>query len=264
MDKKVLSLGLTHLPNETHLQFMRSVSTLLSRTEYTQLRLALGTVYDSFVQAFVAEDLANEKIRKSAYTEQIAKLDAFRDALYYTLGVALAAYEKSDNADEANAAKQLKIIYDNYGSVANSTMLQESGVITSMLQDMHAATELLDILSLRPLTDRLNDVNNTLNDLMAERNVETADKDAVGTVPAARLNSDNAYHRLTATLEVMGFTAVPALQTSINNFIALLNSTIAQFRRVIKVKKPTSGSSDDGGDDGDDGEIVEEVIVVKE
>jgi hypothetical protein len=262
MDKKFLSLSLSQLKNETHLQFMRSVSMLLSRTEYTQLRLTLGTVYDSFVQAFAAEDLANEKIRKSAYTEQITQLDTFRDALYHTLGVVLAAYVKSNNADEVNAAKQLKIIYDNYGSVANSTMLQESGVITSMLQDMHAATELLDILSMRPLTDRLGDVNNTLNDLMAERNVETADKDAVGTVPAARLNSDRAYHRLTASLEVMGFTAAPAIQTLINNFIDVLNSTIAQFRRVIKVKKPTSGSS--GGDDGGEDEIVEEVIVVKE
>jgi chemotaxis regulatin CheY-phosphate phosphatase CheZ len=124
-----------------------------------------------------------------------------------------------------------------------------------MQQDKNAATDFLDALNLTPIVDKLGSINSTLNDLMLDRNVETADKEAVGTVPDARLNSDSAYHRLTSAVELAAFTAVPAVQTVINNFIDVLNSLVEQFKRVIagKEAKNSSGSN----------EIEEEVVIVE-
>jgi hypothetical protein len=258
----VLSLLLSRLRNETHIQFMYDVAAELQKAVYAPVRELLGSVLTQFNECVALEDAANAKIRKSAYTEQITQLDQFRDGLHHALGILLGAYLKSLDPEKAEAARQLKIVFDNYGSIARDSLLQETGVVRDLVQDLEAGTNFIEILEIDPVIHSLGAANNELISLISLRDNENTDKAAIAKAKLAREATDAVYRQIITVLQAALITAAPALKALVTDFIAHLNTIIARYRKNLSSGKKSSSSS--GGDDGDDGEIVEEVIVVKE
>ncbi|GHT57105.1 hypothetical protein FACS18945_0560 [Bacteroidia bacterium] len=259
---KISSLYLANLPNETHFQFMRDVQQILDSNE--SVIMAMGNLYPLFDQLLAKEDVALEKMRKSTYTATIEQLDKVRDALHHAIGIVIKGSLNSPNANIVEAARELKIVYDNYGSVANRTLTGETAVIFNLVQDLSSFPTYQAALGITALVTRLGETNDELNNSIAGRDGENTDKAAVGTVPEARAAMDEEYQKLVAIVQAAALTAAPGDAAAFIDFINHLNTIIARYKKLIKKHSSNNGGETGETEEGGEEEIIEEDDIVEE
>jgi hypothetical protein len=257
---KLVKFSLSHLRNEEHFQLMREVASLIKDAPET-FKTKWSVVIDNFDAAVENEDAVIEKIRKSSFTDPITQLDKFRDALYHGIRVIVDAFTNSLDPSIVLAAKELKIIFDHYGSASNKGYAEESAMLYNLLQDLQAGEMHISQLGLTELINKLNNANTELESLVSNRNEETGDRTLVGTASDARKDADIAYTQLVTLLETEAMLST-AEKNEYIAFIARLNATLEKYHTLLakrNARKPLPSSpdedeelSEDGGGDDDD------------
>ena len=245
--KEIYDINIQRMNNGAHFTF---VSNILARAEAdTAVKEKASELVSNFKTAVSAEDEALKISQKSLLTDEIAKADSDRDALYAGYKKAVEGFLAMPIADMAQAAKVLAQHIKDYKINTAGQLDKETGLLVNFvsdLEDKYAAQ--VAKLGLTAFVTNLKEANERVRTLTLQRTNEKIGI-TVGALKTARTASDDAYRAL---MKMVNALALVFGEKDYSSFIDYVNTEITHYKREVigqKAKNPsTSGdSSTDSG-----------------
>ena len=240
--KEIYDINIQRMNNGAHFTF---VSNILARAEAdTAVKGKASELVSNFKAAVAAEDEALKISQKSLLTDEIAKADSDRDALYAGYKKAVEGFLAMPIADMAQAAKVLAQHIKDYKINTAGQLDKETGLLVNFisdLEDKYAAQ--VAKLGLTAFVTNLKEANERVRTLTLQRTNEKIGI-TVGALKAARTASDDAYRALVKMVNAL---ALVFGEKDYTAFIDYANTEITHYKREVlnqKASAPsTSGSS---------------------
>ena len=240
--KEIYDINIQRMNNGAHFTF---VSNILARAEAdTAVKGKASELVSNFKAAVSAEDEALKISQKSLLTDEIAKADSDRDALYAGYKKAVEGFLAMPIADMAQAAKILSQHIKDYKINTADQLDKETGLLVNFisdLEDKYAAQ--VAKLGLTAFVTNLKEANERVRTLTLQRTNEKIGI-TVGALKTARTASDDAYRALVKMVNAL---ALVFGEKDYTAFIDYVNTEVTHYKREVigqKAKTPsTSGSS---------------------
>ncbi len=240
--KEIYDINIQRMNNGAHFTF---VSNILARAEAdTAVKGKASELVSNFKAAVAAEDEALKISQKSLLTDEIAKADSDRDALYSGYKKAVEGFLAMPIADMAQAAKILSQHIKDYKINTADQLDKETGLLVNFisdLEDKYAAQ--VAKLGLTAFVTNLKEANERVRTLTLQRTNEKIGI-TVGALKTARTASDDAYRALVKMVNAL---ALVFGEKDYTAFIDYVNTEVTHYKREVigqKAKTPsTSGSS---------------------
>ena len=240
--KEIYDINIQRMNNGAHFTF---VSNILARAEAdTAVKGKASELVSNFKVAVAAEDEALKISQKSLLTDEIAKADSDRDALYAGYKKAVEGFLAMPIADMAQAAKILSQHIKDYKINTADQLDKETGLLVNFisdLEDKYAAQ--VAKLGLTAFVTNLKEANERVRTLTLQRTNEKIGI-TVGALKTARTASDDAYRALVKMVNAL---ALVFGEKDYTAFIDYVNTEITHYKREVlgqKASTPsTSGSS---------------------
>lgn len=240
--KEIYDINIQRMNNGAHFTF---VSNILTRAEAdTAVKGKASELVSNFKAAVAAEDEALKISQKSLLTDEIAKADSDRDALYAGYKKAVEGFLAMPIADMAQAAKILSQHIKDYKINTADQLDKETGLLVNFisdLEDKYAAQ--VAKLGLTAFVTNLKEANERVRTLTLQRTNEKIGI-TVGALKTARTASDDAYRALVKMVNAL---ALVFGEKDYTAFIDYVNTEVTHYKREVigqKAKTPsTSGSS---------------------
>ena len=240
--KEIYDINIQRMNNGAHFTF---VSNILARAEAdTAVKGKASELVSNFKAAVAAEDEALKISQKSLLTDEIAKADSDRDALYAGYKKAVEGFLAMPIADMAQAAKILSQHIKDYKINTADQLDKETGLLVNFisdLEDKYAAQ--VAMLGLTAFVTNLKEANERVRTLTLQRTNEKIGI-TVGALKTARTASDDAYRALVKMVNAL---ALVFGEKDYTAFIDYVNTEVTHYKREVigqKAKTPsTSGSS---------------------
>ena len=270
--KEIYDINIQRMNNGAHFTF---VSNILARAEAdTAVKEKASELVSNFKTAVSAEDEALKISQKSLLTDEIAKADSDRDALYAGYKKAVEGFLAMPIADMAQAAKVLAQHIKDYKINTAGQLDKETGLLVNFisdLEDKYAAQ--IAKLGLTAFVTNLKEANERVRTLTLQRTNEKIGI-TVGALKTARTASDDAYRALVKMVNAL---ALVFGEKDYTAFIDYVNTEVTHYKREVigqKAKnpstsggssvtspdngnKPSSGGSKPSGGGSSSGDIVE-------
>ena len=240
--KEIYDINIQRMNNGAHFTF---VSNILARAEAdTAVKGKASELVSNFKAAVAAEDEALKISQKSLLTDEIAKADSDRDALYAGYKKAVEGFLAMPIADMAQAAKILSQHIKDYKINTADQLDKETGLLVNFisdLEDKYAAQ--VAKLGLTAFVTNLKEANERVRTLTLQRTNEKIGI-TVGALKTARTANDDAYRALVKMVNAL---ALVFGEKDYTAFIDYVNTEVTHYKREVigqKAKTPsTSGSS---------------------
>ena len=240
--KEIYDINIQRMNNGAHFTF---VSNILARAEAdTAVKGKASELVSNFKVAVAAEDEALKISQKSLLTDEIAKADNDRDALYAGYKKAVEGFLAMPIADMAQAAKILSQHIKDYKINTADQLDKETGLLVNFITDLEDkyATQVAK-LGLTAFVTNLKEANERVRTLTLQRTNEKIGI-TVGALKTARTASDDAYRALVKMVNAL---ALVFGEKDYTAFIDYVNTEVTHYKREVigqKAKAPsTSGSS---------------------
>lgn len=240
--KEIYDINIQRMNNGAHFTF---VSNILARAEAdTAVKGKASELVSNFKTAVNAEDEALKISQKSLLTDDIAKADIDRDALYAGYKKAVEAFLAMPIADMAQAAKVLAQHVKDYKINTAGQLDKETGLLVNFITDLEDKySAQVAKLGLTAFVTNLKEANERVRTLTLQRTNEKMGV-TVGALKAARTASDDAYRALVKMVNAL---ALVYGEKDYTAFIDYANTEITHYKREVlnqKASAPsTSGSS---------------------
>lgn len=240
--KEIYDINIQRMNNGAHFTF---VSNILARAEAdTAVKGKASELVSNFKTAVNAEDEALKISQKSLLTDDIAKADIDRDALYAGYKKAVEAFLAMPIADMAQAAKVLAQHIKDYKINTAGQLDKETGLLVNFITDLEDKYSVqVAKLGLTAFVTNLKEANERVRTLTLQRTNEKMGV-TVGALKAARTASDDAYRALVKMVNAL---ALVFGEKDYTAFIDYVNTEVTHYKREVigqKAKAPsTSGSS---------------------
>lgn len=240
--KEIYDINIQRMNNGAHFMF---VSNILARAEAdTAVKGKASELVSNFKVAVAAEDEALKISQKSLLTDDIAKADNDRDALYAGYKKAVEAFLAMPIADMAQAAKVLAQHIKDYKINTAGQLDKETGLLVNFITDLEDKySAQVAKLGLTAFVTNLKEANERVRMLTLQRTNEKMGV-TVGALKAARTSSDDAYRALVKMVNAL---ALVFGEKDYTAFIDYANTEITHYKREVlnqKASAPsTSGSS---------------------
>lgn len=240
--KEIYDINIQRMNNGAHFTF---VSNILARAEAdTAVKGKASELVSNFKVAVAAEDEALKISQKSLLTDDIAKADIDRDALYAGYKKAVEAFLAMPIADMAQAAKVLAQHIKDYKINTAGQLDKETGLLVNFITDLEDKySAQVAKLGLTAFVTNLKEANERVRMLTLQRSNEKMGV-TVGALKAARTASDDAYRALVKMVNAL---ALVYGEKDYTAFIDYANTEITHYKREVlnqKASAPsTSGSS---------------------
>lgn len=240
--KEIYDINIQRMNNGAHFTF---VSNILARAEAdTAVKGKAAELVSNFKAAVSAEDEALKISQKSLLTDDIAKADIDRDALYAGYKKAVEAFLAMPIADMAQAAKVLAQHIKDYKINTAGQLDKETGLLVNFITDLEDKySAQVAKLGLTAFVTNLKEANERVRMLTLQRTNEKMGV-TVGALKAARTASDDAYRALVKMVNAL---ALVYGEKDYTAFIDYMNTEVTHYKREVigqKAKAPsTSGSS---------------------
>ena len=240
--KEIYDINIQRMNNGAHFTF---VSNILARAEAdTAVKGKASELVSNFKVAVAAEDEALKISQKSLLTDDIAKADNDRDALYAGYKKAVEAFLAMPIADMAQAAKVLAQHIQDYKINTAGQLDKETGLLVNFITDLEDKySAQVAKLGLTAFVTNLKEANERVRMLTLQRTNEKMGV-TVGALKAARTASDDAYRALVKMVNAL---ALVYGEKDYTAFIDYANTEITHYKREVlnqKASAPsTSGSS---------------------
>lgn len=248
--KEISTISLERMNNGAHFLY---VSNILARAEADAKVKTKAAAQVAALKAAVAQEDEDLKIsQKSLLTDDIAKADAERDALYSGYKKAVAGFLNLPVEAMAQAAKVLNQHIKDYGIDPKMQLDRETGLLMNLVTDLEGKYKSeVATLSLTPFVTNLKAANERVRTLMTERTEDKIDI-PVGALKASRKASDDAYRMLVKMVNAL---ALVEGETDYTAFINYVNAEIVHFKREVLHQKATAVDAVGGGNgNGNTGE----------
>ena len=240
--KEIYDINIQRMNNGAHFTF---VSNILARAEAdTAVKGKASELVSNFKTAVAAEDEALKISQKSLLTDDIAKADIDRDALYAGYKKAVEAFLAMPIADMAQAAKVLAQHIKDYKINTAGQLDKETGLLVNFITDLEDKySAQVAKLGLTAFVTNLKEANERVRMLTLQRTNEKMGV-TVGALKAARTASDDAYRALVKMVNAL---ALVYGEKDYTAFIDYANTEITHYKREVLNQKSsapsTSGSS---------------------
>ena len=240
--KEIYDINIQRMNNGAHFTF---VSNILARAEAdTAVKGKASELVSNFKVAVAAEDEALKISQKSLLTDDIAKADNDRDALYAGYKKAVEAFLAMPIADMAQAAKVLAQHIKDYKINTADQLDKETGLLVNFITDLeNKYSAQVAKLGLTAFVTNMKEANERVRTLTLQRTNEKMGV-SVGALKAARTASDNAYRALVKMVNAL---ALVFGEKDYAPFIDYVNTEITHYKREVIGQKSsapsTSGSS---------------------
>ena len=240
--KEIYDINIQRMNNGAHFTF---VSNILARAEAdTTVNGKAAELVSNFKTAVSAEDEALKISQKSLLTDDIAKADIDRDALYAGYKKAVEAFLAMPIADMAQAAKVLAQHIKDYKINTAGQLDKETGLLVNFITDLEDKySAQVAKLGLTAFVTNLKEANERVRMLTLQRTNEKMGV-TVGALKAARTASDDAYRALVKMVNAL---ALVYGEKDYTAFIDYVNTEVTHYKREVigqKAKAPsTSGST---------------------
>ena len=240
--KEIYDINIQRMNNGAHFTF---VSNILARAEAdTAVKEKASELVCNFKAAVAAEDEALKISQKSLLTDEIAKADSDRDALYAGYKKAVEAFLAMPIADMAQAAKVLAQHIKDYKINTADQLDKETGLLVNFITDLEDKySAQVTKLGLTAFVTNMKEANERVRTLTLQRTNEKMGV-TVGALKAARTASDTAYRALVKMVNAL---ALVLGEKDYTAFIDYVNTEVTHYKREVigqKAKAPsTSGSS---------------------
>ena len=239
--KEIYDINIQRMNNGAHFTF---VSNILARAEAdTAVKGKASELVSNFKAAVAAEDEALKISQKSLLTDEIAKADSDRDALYAGYKKAVEGFLAMPIADMAQAAKILSQHIKDYKINTADQLDKETGLLVNFisdLEDKYAAQ--VAKLGLTAFVTNLKEANERVRTLTLQRTNEKIGI-TVGALKTARTASDDAYRALVKMVNAL---ALVFGEKDYTAFIDYVDTEITHYKREVIGQKSsppsTSGS----------------------
>ena len=236
--KEIYDINIQRMNNGVHFTF---VSNILARDEAdTTVKGKASELVSNFKAAVAAEDEALKISQKSLLTDEIAKADSDRDALYAGYKKAVEGFLAMPIADMAQAAKILSQHIKDYKINTADQLDKETGLLVNFisdLEDKYAAQ--VAKLGLTAFVTNLKEANERVRTLTLQRTNEKIGI-TVGALKTARTASDDAYRALVKMVNAL---ALVFGEKDYTAFIDYVNTEITHYKREVLGKKATAPST---------------------
>ena len=240
--KEIYDINIQRMNNGAHFTF---VSNILARAEAdTAVKGKASELVSNFKAAVAAEDEALKISQKSLLTDEIAKADSDRDALYAGYKKAVEGFLAMPIADMAQAAKILSQHIKDYKINTADQLDKETGLLVNFITDLEDKySAQVTKLGLTAFVTNMKEANERVRTLTLQRTNEKMGV-TVGALKAARTASDDAYRALVKMVNAL---ALVYGEKDYTAFIDYVNTEVTHHKREVigqKAKAPsTSGSS---------------------
>ena len=240
--KEIYDINIQRMNNGAHFTF---VSNILARAEAdTAVKGKASELVSNFKAAVAAEDEALKISQKSLLTDEIAKADSDRDALYAGYKKAVEGFLAMPIADMAQAAKILSQHIKDYKINTADQLDKETGLLVNFITDLEDKySAQVAKLGLTAFVTNLKEANERVRMLTLQRTNEKMGV-TVGALKTARTASDDAYRALVKMVNAL---ALVFGEKDYTAFIDYVNTEVTHYKREVigqKAKTPsTSGSS---------------------
>lgn len=240
--KEISDISIQRMNNGAHFTF---VSNILARAEAdTAVKGKASELVSNFKAAVAAEDEALKISQKSLLTDDIAKADSDRDALYIGYKRAVEGFLAMPVADMAQAAKVLAQHIKDYKISTADQLDKETGLLVNFIADLEGKnSEQVAKLGLTAFVTNLKEANERVRAQTLQRTNEKMGV-IVGALKTARAASDEAYRALVKMVNAL---ALVFGEKDYTAFIDYVNTEVTHFKREVLGRKAaspsTSGSS---------------------
>ena len=240
--KEIYDINIQRMNNGAHFTF---VSNILARAEAdTAVKGKAADQVNNLKAAVSAEDEALKISQKSLLTDEIAKADSDRDALYAGYKKAVEGFLAMPIADMAQAAKILSQHIKDYKINTADQLDKETGLLVNFITDLEDKyTAQVTKLGLTAFVTNMKEANERVRTLTLQRTNEKMGV-TVGALKAARTASDTAYRALVKMVNAL---ALVLGEKDYTAFIDYVNTEVTHYKREVigqKAKAPsTSGDS---------------------
>ena len=243
--KEIYDINIQRMNNGAHFTF---VSNILARAEAdTAVKGKASELVSNFKVAVAAEDEALKISQKSLLTDDIAKADIDRDALYAGYKKAVEAFLAMPIADMAQAAKVLAQHIKDYKINTAGQLDKETGLLVNFITDLEDKySAQVAKLGLTAFVTNLKEANERVRMLTLQRTNEKMGV-TVGALKAARTASDDAYRALVKMVNAL---ALVYGEKDYTTFIDYANTEITHYKREVlnqKASAPSTSGSSAGG-----------------
>ena len=242
--KEIYDINIQRMNNGAHFTF---VSNILARAEAdTAVKGKAADQVNNLKAAVSAEDEALKISQKSLLTDDIAKADNDRDAIYAGYKKAVEAFLAMPIADMAQAAKILSQHIKDYKINTADQLDKETGLLVNFisdLEDKYAAQ--VAKLGLTAFVTNLKEANERVRTLTLQRTNEKIGI-TVGALKTARTASDDAYRALVKMVNAL---ALVFGEKDYTAFIDYVNTEITHYKREVlgqKASAPSNSAVDSG------------------
>ena len=236
--KEIYDINIQRMNNGAHFTF---VSNILARAEAdTAVKGKASELVSHFKAAVAAEDEALKISQKSLLTDEIAKADSDRDALYAGYKKAVEGFLAMPIADMAQAAKILSQHIKDYKINTADQLDKETGLLVNFisdLEDKYAAQ--VAKLGLTAFVTNLKEANERVRTLTLQRTNEKIGI-TVGALKTARTASDDAYRALVKMVNAL---ALVFGEKDYTAFIDYVNTEITHYKREVLGQKASAPST---------------------
>ena len=236
--KEIYDINIQRMNNGAHFTF---VSNILARAEAdTAVKGKASELVSNFKAAVAAEDEALKISQKSLLTDEIAKADSDRDALYAGYKKAVEGFLAMPIADMAQAAKILSQHIKDYKINTADQLDKETGLLVNFisdLEDKYAAQ--VAKLGLTAFVTNLKEANERVRTLTLQRTNEKIGI-TVGALKTARTASDDAYRALVKMVNAL---ALVFGEKDYTAFIDYVNTEITHYKREVLGRKTSAPST---------------------
>ena len=236
--KEIYDINIQRMNNGAHFTF---VSNILARAEAdTAVKGKAADQVNNLKAAVSAEDEALKISQKSLLTDEIAKADSDRDALYAGYKKAVEGFLAMPIADMAQAAKILSQHIKDYKINTADQLDKETGLLVNFITDLEDKyTAQVTKLGLTAFVTNMKEANERVRTLTLQRTNEKMGV-TVGALKAARTASDTAYRALVKMVNAL---ALVLGEKDYTAFIDYVNTEITHYKREVLGKKATAPST---------------------
>lgn len=239
---EIKSVSLTGMNNGAHFAFHSEVIKLVEAD--TNLNEKLPEQISNYKKAIANEQNVIKLPQKSLYSDEIAKADSERDALYKGLKSAISAYAAIPNEEQQKAYKVLSQLVKDYNIKSTMQIDQATGLLIKFIDDLETKySEEVKKLSLNNFVTPLKEANERLRVAISNRNQERSDlQRPAGALRQARMVADEQYR--TFVKYVNAYALIEGV-SRYESFISQINKIIIRYKvQVIKGRNKLSSSKE--------------------
>lgn len=233
--KEINDIYLPHINNGAHFTY---VTNILARAENdTAVKSKAAEQLAAFKAAVAKEDEVLKISQKSLLSDEIAKADADRDALYIGYKKAVNAFLVIPIEEMQQAAKILAQHIKDYRINVADQLDKETGLLVNFITDLEDKySEQIAKLALTAFVTNLKEANERVKSLTLQRTNERMGL-SVGALKNARKATDEAYYAL---IKMVNALALVFGDKDYALFIDYVNTEVAQYKRNVIKQKATA------------------------